>query len=371
MRVVFACAGTGGHINPAIAMANLIKKNEESEIIFIGTENGLENKLVKNAGYEILHIRTGKILRELTLKNITALINAYKGIFDAKKILKEFKPDMVIGTGGYICGPVMKAAQSLKIPYILHESNAFPGVSVKLLAKNAKAVMVGFEDARGRLNSKANIVYTGTPAKFSEEDILNLDRNKCLEELNLNNIDKKIILVTCGSQGAKKVNEVVLSMIKKYQNPNLYFILVTGDKNYDDVLSLKKQAEEEIGHSLDEYIRLEKFVFDMAKMYKVAQLCITRAGAMTISELSLSHRASILIPLPTAAENHQFFNAKVLEQVDAARIIEQKDLTEEKLNNTVNEILSQDGIAEKMGENAKKVIVKDVDKKIYDCIKAK
>ena len=169
----------------------------------------------------------------------------------------------------------------------------------------------------------------------------------------------------------KKVNEVVLSMIKKYQNPNLYFILVTGDKNYDDVLSLKKQAEEEIGHSLDEYIRLEKFVFDMAKMYKVAQLCITRAGAMTISELSLSHRASILIPLPTAAENHQFFNAKVLEQVDAARIIEQKDLTEEKLNDTVNEILSQDGIAEKMGENAKKVIVKDVDKKIYDCIKAK
>ena len=173
MRVVFACAGTGGHINPAIAMANLIlKKENDSQILFIGTETGLENKLVENAGYKISHIRTGKILRELTLKNITALINAYKGIGDAKTILKEFKPDIVIGTGGYICGPVMKAAKKLKIPYYLHESNAFPGVSVKLLAKDAKCVMVGFEDTKARLNSKAKVVYTGTPAKFTEEDIL-------------------------------------------------------------------------------------------------------------------------------------------------------------------------------------------------------
>lgn len=209
MRVVFACAGTGGHINPAIAMANLIMKKEpDSSILFIGTKTGLENKLVENVGYEIRHIRTGKIRREFTLENINELVNAYKGISDAKKILKEFAPELVIGTGGYICGSVMKAAKKLKIPYILHESNAFPGVSVKLLASKAKCVMLGFEDAKGRLSSKAKTVYTGTPAKFSEEDIQKLDRNECLKEANIENNSKKIVLITCGSQGAKKVNEV-------------------------------------------------------------------------------------------------------------------------------------------------------------------
>jgi UDP-N-acetylglucosamine--N-acetylmuramyl-(pentapeptide) pyrophosphoryl-undecaprenol N-acetylglucosamine transferase len=361
MKVVFACAGTGGHINPAIAMANIIMKNEpDSQVLFIGTETGLENKLVANAGYEIKHIRTGKIIRELTLKNFSQMIHAIQGIGDAKKLLKEFAPDIIIGTGGYICGPVMKAAVKLKIPYYLHESNAFPGVSVKLLAKNAKAVMVGFEDAKQRLNPKANVVYTGTPAKFSEEDIINLDKEACLKEVGLENINKKIVLVTCGSQGAKRINEVLLDMVKEYQDENTYYILVTGDKNYDEVLKLKEDIEKEIGKSLDEYIKLEKFIFNMDKMYKVADMCITRAGAMTISELSLAHKPSILIPLPTAAENHQFFNAKVLADVDAAILIEQKDLTTKSLNDAVKQIIDGNNI-EKMIANSSKVIVKYYD----------
>ena len=371
MKVVFACAGTGGHINPAIAMANIIMKNEpDSQVLFVGTETGLENKLVANAGYEIRHIRTGKIIRELTLKNFSQMIHAIQGIGDAKKLLKEFAPDIIIGTGGYICGPVMKAAVKLKIPYYLHESNAFPGVSVKLLAKNAKAVMVGFEDAKQRLNPKANVVYTGTPAKFSEEDIINLDKEACLKEVGLENVNKKIVLVTCGSQGAKKINEVLLDMVKEYQDENTYYILVTGDKNYDEVLKLKEDIEKEIGKSLDEYIKLEKFIFNMDKMYKVADMCITRAGAMTISELSLAHKPSILIPLPTAAENHQFFNAKVLADVDAAILIEQKDLTTKTLHDAVKQIIDGDNI-EKMSNNASKVIVKNVEENIYNCIKQK
>ena len=372
MKVIFACAGTGGHINPAIAMAGIILKHEpESNILFIGTENGLENKLVKNAGYEIKHIRTGKILREITLKNIIALINAYMGIFDSKKILKEFKPDLIIGTGGYICGPVMKAAKSLKIPYILHESNAFPGVSVKLLAKDARCVMLGFEDAKKRLTPKANTVYTGTPAKFNEEDIENLNKEECLKKVGLENINRKIILVTCGSQGAKRINEVVLNMIKKYPGDDVYYILVTGDKNYEEVCSIKEKIEEEQKINLDKYIKIEKFIFNMDEMYKISDLCITRAGAMTISELALAHKPSILIPLPTAAENHQFFNAKVLENVGAAKIIEQKDLTEELLNSTVDNIIKDNNELIKMGDNAAKVIVKDVEDKIYNCIKQK
>ena len=228
--------------------------------------------------------------------------------------------------------------------------------------------MVGFEDAKQRLNPKANVVYTGTPAKFSEEDIKKLDKAECLKELGLENINKKIVLVTCGSQGAKRINEVLLDMVKKYQDDKVYYILVTGDKNYDEVLEIKKNIENEIGKSLDEYIKLEKFIFNMDKMYKVADFCITRAGAMTISELSLAHKPSILIPLPTAAENHQFFNAKVLEDVNAAILIEQKDLTIDSLNDAVSKIIEGENV-ELMGENASKVIVKDVEENIYNCIK--
>ncbi len=368
MKVVFACAGTGGHVNPAIAIANIIKKNyTKADILFIGTDTGLENKLVKNAGYEIKHIKTGKIIRAFTFSNIKAVTENFKGIKEAKTILKEFKPDLVIGTGGYICGPVMLAARKYKIPYILHESNAFPGVATKLLAKKATKVMIGFEDARKRLKNRENIVYTGTPAKFSEETFKNLDKVECLEKLNLSNISKKIVLVTCGSQGAIKINEVILNMIKNCLNEKIYIILVTGDKNYDDVILQKEKIEKELNVDLSKYIRIEKFIYNMDEMYKVVDMCVTRAGAMTITELSLAKKPSILIPLPTAAENHQLYNAKVLENVGGAKIIEQKDLTEKLLNDTINEMIKDD-VLTKMSDSLNSVVVRNVEEKIYNCI---
>ena len=367
MRVVFACAGTGGHINPAIAIANMIKEREEnSEFLFIGTEQGLENKLVKQAGYNVVHIRTGKIIRSLTLKNFKEMFNAYRGISDAKRILKNFKPDLVIGTGGYICVPVMFACNSLKIPYLLHESNSYPGVSVKLLSKKSSAVMVGFEDAKNRIKYKNKVVFTGTPAKFSEKTFETLDENKCKEELNLNNINKKIVLVTCGSQGAKKINETLLELIENYQDKDVYYILVTGDKNYDDINIIKNNIEKKINKSLDEYIRLEKFVYDMDKIYKVADLCVTRAGAMTVTELAIAKKKAILIPLPSAAENHQYYNAKILENAGSGKIIEQKDLDFEILHNTIRDMLKSTD--SRYLESMSKVVINDVENRIYKCI---
>lgn len=364
MRVILACAGTGGHINPAIAIANIIKKRyENSEFLFIGTKNGLENKLVNQAGFNIAHIRTGKIIRSLTLKNVKEMYNAYLGISDAKKILKDFKPDLVIGTGGYICVPVMFAAKKLKVPYILHESNSFPGLSVKLFAKNASCVMVGFKEAIDRLKYKENVVYTGSPTKFNKEAYGNLIIDECKKSLNLPNDNRKIVLVTCGSQGALKVNETLLEMLRKYQDENIYYILVTGDKNYTNICSKKQDIEKEVNKNLDKYLKLEKFVFDMDKMYKVADLCITRAGAMTITELQIANKNAILIPLPSAAENHQYYNAKVLENIGLGKILEQKDLNVDTLHNLVLEML-----------NRKNNIVNDieevnVEEKIYECIK--
>lgn len=376
MKVVFACAGTGGHINPAIAIANIIKSREKnSKFLFIGTKDGLENKLVKNAGYEIKHIRTGKLIRSLTLKNFTAIKNTYSGIGDAKKILASFKPDLVIGTGGYICGPVMLAAKKLNIPYMLHESNAFPGVTVKLLAKNATCVMVGFEDAKERLNSKSNVVFTGTPAKFNRKDIDKLNIDECKKDLNLENVKKHIVLVTCGSQGAKRVNEVLLEMIEKYLSENkkdkllnekVFFILVTGDKNYDDISKKLQEIKEKLNIDLSKYIKTEKFVFDMDKMYKVSDLCVTRAGAMTITELLISSKPAILIPLPTAAENHQYYNAKVLEDIGAGKIIEQKNLNAESLYESINEMI--DNLKDINIQKSRIDMIEKSEKNIYECI---
>lgn len=368
MKVIFACAGTGGHINPAIAIANIILKNEpNSEILFIGTKTGLENELVKNAGFYIKHIRTGKLIRSFTFKNIKAVTETYKGIGEAKKIIIDFKPDLVIGTGGYICGPVMLAAKKCKVPYILHESNAFPGISVKLLAKKAASVMVGFSDAKNRLKRKDNVVYTGTPAKFNRDTINNLDKKICKKELGLNNINKKIVFVTGGSQGAIKFNQTVLDMVANNLSDEFFVILVAGPKNYDNVVAKKECIEKEKKIDLANYIKIEKFVFDMPKMYKVADLCVVRAGAMTITELTLAAKPAILIPLPTAAENHQLYNAKVLSDAHAGIIIEQKDLTEEKLLKKINYML-EDKITKIMTDNASKLVINGVDERIYKCI---
>ena len=367
MRVIFACAGTGGHVNPAIAIARIIQKNEkDSEFLFIGTKNGLENKLVKNAGFEIVHIRTGKLLRKLTLKNVKAIFDTYAGIGESIKILKDFKPDLVIGTGGYICGPVILAAEKLEIPYMLHESNAYPGVSVKLLAKKAKYVMLGFEDAKKRLKRQDNLIYTGTPAKFNIDEFDSLKKDESKKEFNIEKINKKIVLVTCGSQGAKKINETFIQMVAKKKSKEYFIVLVTGEATYD---SMRKELDELKIENESEYIKLEKFVFNMDKMYKACDMCITRAGAMTITELALAARPAILVPLPTATENHQYYNAKVLENARAGKIIEQKDLTIDLLDNTINEIICNNDKLREMSANARKMAKLDVEEKIYNCIK--
>ncbi|MEG1990215.1 MAG: undecaprenyldiphospho-muramoylpentapeptide beta-N-acetylglucosaminyltransferase [Clostridia bacterium] len=365
MKVVIACAGTGGHINPGIAIADLImKKFIDSEVIFIGTKTGLENDLIPKAGYKIYSIRTGKLLRKITVENIKAVYNTYVGISDSEKILKGFKPDIVIGTGGYICVPVMLAAKRLHIPYMLHESNAFPGLSVKLLAKYSSCIMVGFKEALTRLNNMSNTVCTGTPSKFDSNDIQKLDIEKCKKDLEINNSDKKIVFITFGSQGAKSLNLLIIKMICEKLDKNILYILVTGKNNYEDVKNLVKNLEKEKGIDLSEFLDLRKFVYNMDKMYKVADLCITRAGALTINELSIALKPAILIPLPYAAENHQLYNAKVLGSIGAGVIIEEKDITVDLLYNEITKILNDK--LSIMTMNFTKLEKQDVQKNIYN-----
>ena len=364
MRVIIACAGSGGHINPGIAIANVIKKNEpDSEILFLGTKTGMENDLVKKAGYNLEHIRAGRLHRRITLQNIKNVSNALFGIKDAKKIITKFKPDVVIGTGGFICLSVMKAAKKKHIPYILHESNAYPGLSVKLVAQDAAKVLTGFEDAKLRLPKGTNAIFTGTPAKFDMDDMMALNKEECRKIIDAGN--KKIVFVTGGSQGAIKFNSVVIDMVKKYRPEDIYFVIAVGKDNYDNAIEYIKDEKD-----IDKYLKIEKFVYEMDKMYKASDLLITRAGAMTVTELSIARRPAILVPLPTAAENHQFFNAKVMENAGAGKVIEENVLNEDLLYDTIKEMIKDEALLETMGDNAAKLYRPNVEQEIYNEIKS-
>ena len=366
MRVIIACAGSGGHINPGIAIANEIQRREpDSKIIFVGTKTGMENDLVKKAGYDLAHIRAGRFHRRLTWYNVRNMANAFLGIFDAEKLMKKFKPDVVIGTGGFICVPVMKAAKKKKTPYILHESNAFPGLSVKLVAKDAKKVLLGFEDTKQRLDEKINTVYTGTPAKFDMNHMMELNKDECKKELGLDKdsiSDRKVIFVTGGSQGAKRFNEVIINMVKEYKPKDLYFVVAVGKDNYEAAQAMLNEED-------SKYIRIEKFIDEMDKMYKASDLLITRAGALTITDLSIVRRPAILVPLPTAAENHQFFNAKAMENAGAGIVLEENILNETVLYDRIKDVIYDSSLLETMGNNAAKLYKPDVEGKIYEEIK--
>ena len=235
MRAIIACAGTGGHINPGIAIANKIKEEEKnSEILFIGTERGLEKDLVPRAGYELRTIDAYGLSTKISIDNLRKMIKTIKGMSQAKRIIKEFKPDVVIGTGGYICGAVISSAYKLKIPTMLHESNSFPGRAVKMLAKKTNTIMVSFEDALGRIPKAENIVLTGTPTRKLKKP-LSLSEKVLLKERYKLNPAKPVVLVFGGSQGAKVINDTIIDLAKLKLNKNYQILLAAGQKQYDVV----------------------------------------------------------------------------------------------------------------------------------------
>lgn len=221
MKVIIAAAGTGGHINPGLAIANKIKEEEkDSEIIFIGTTRGLENDLVPRAGYKLKTIEAYGLSKKISIDNMKKMCETLKATSKARKIIKEFKPDVVIGAGGYICGPVVWAAKKENIPVALHESNAFPGKAVKFLAKKADVVLISFEEARERIHSAKKIVFTGTPVKIQKREFSSEQKSKILNELGLSG-KLPIVLIFGGSQGAQKINEAVIGILKEKLNQKI------------------------------------------------------------------------------------------------------------------------------------------------------
>ena len=367
MKAIIAAAGTGGHINPGIAIANKIKEKEkDSEIIFIGTDRGLENDLVPRAGYELKRIDAHGIQRKINIENLKNLYATFKSIGKAKEILQEFKPDVIIGTGGYICVPTVIAARKLNIPVVLHESNAFPGVAVRLFKKKANKILVGFEDAKKRLENGKNVIVTGNPIKIKKLNLSEVEKNKIKEELGLK-ADKPVVLVFGGSQGAKSINKSFIEIIANKKNKNYQIIWAAGPNQYDDI----KAKLEEVNINIEkiENVKILPYIYNMEEVMNACDLVVCRSGAMTITEISIVGKPAIFIPFPFATENHQEYNARVLVNAGAAKIILDKDLNSEILENTIEEIITNKEILTQMGLNAEKVAVQKVEEKIYEEIK--
>ena len=364
MKAIIAAAGTGGHINPALAIANKIKQEEpNSEIIFVGTDRGLENDLIPRAGYELKRIEAYGFNRKISLDNVKKMYKTFKSIGQAKKIIQDFKPDIMIGTGGYICLPVALAASKLNVPIVLHESNAFPGVAIKMLSKKASAILVGFEDAKKRIKNAENVVVVGNPSKVKEISFTNSQKEKILKEIGLTDIEKPIVLVFGGSQGAQKINESFINIISKKVNEKYQIIWATGPNQYEII----KTKLQNLNINIDNIpnVKILPYIYNMEEVMNCVDLVVSRSGAMTITEISIVGKPSIFIPFPYATENHQEYNAKVLEKVGAAKIILDADLDFNILNSTINEIISDKEKMCRMSENAHAVEIKNVEDKIY------
>ncbi len=367
MKVIIAAAGTAGHINPGLAIANKIKQEDNnSEIIFIGTSRGLENDLVPRAGYELKRIDAYGLSKKISIDNLKKLYKTVRGFSQAKKIIKEFRPDIVIGTGGYICGAVISSAHKLGVPTMLHESNAFPGKAVKMLAKKTNTILVSFEDAISRIKGSLNIVYTGTPVKIAKKEYSFEEKKRIIEELGLN-ISEPIVLAFGGSQGAKRINDAIIKIIEKNLNKNYQMVWATGSKQFDVIK--EELQKNKININNISKIKVLPYIYNMEEIMNIVDVIVARSGAMTITEISNLGKSSILVPLPNVSHNHQFHNAKVLEKIGAAKIILDDEMEENKLNNRIEEIILHKNKIKEMGENALKVSTKDSEEKIYKEIK--
>lgn len=363
MKVIISAAGTGGHINPGIAIANKIKKEQpNSEIIFIGTSRGLETDLVPRAGYELKTLEAYGLKKEISITNLKNIIKTINSTKLAKKYIKEFNPDVVIGTGGYICGPVFAAATANNIPAVLHESNAYPGRAVKMFAKKATKVLVGFEAAKDRLTEAKEVVVTGTPTKVNKIKLTDKRKNELINELNLN-FNLPTVLVFGGSQGARVINEAMIGILKDNLNQNYQFVWATGQKQYDII---KEQLQENnIDINNVKNCKILPYIYNMEEMYALSDLVIARSGAMTITELAIVCKPAIFIPLPSVGANRQEDNARVVEKLGGAKVILNADLNSKILSDMLNELTQNIDNLKDMGGKVNSLEIKNVEDKIY------
>lgn len=360
MKVLISGGGTAGHINPALTIAKFIKqKMSDSEILFVGTKKGLETKLVPREGFEIKLIKVRGFKRKISLDTLVAVKEMFQGFIEARKIIRNFKPDIVIGTGGYVCGPVLFNAAMMKIPTLIHEQNAYPGITNRILSAVVDSIAISFKESKKYFKAaKDKIILTGNPVRA---EMLNNDKEKARHNLGLSP-GKPFILIFGGSRGAERINECTVDMIQNHfsiDDCNLLF--ATGEKQYE---SICKQLESNNSPSL----KVVPYIYDMSDVMNAADLVVCRAGAITISELTAIGIPSIMIPSPFVTANHQEYNARALEEQGAAVVILEKDLSSSILFQQIKDLLKDKEQLAKMARNAKKNGIINAAEKIYSAV---
>jgi UDP-N-acetylglucosamine--N-acetylmuramyl-(pentapeptide) pyrophosphoryl-undecaprenol N-acetylglucosamine transferase len=371
MKILFACGGSGGHINPALGIANSIKaQHKDTEILFAGNPEGMEAKLIPRAGYEFAPIKVQGFPRRLSLENIKRNIQAaallLKSGPTARRIISGFDPDVVVGFGGYVSGPILREAAKMGYPTVTHEANAYPGLTTKFLVKDVDKVLLAVEATKEHLPSDREYTVTGMPIR---QEILFADRAKARDKLGVGG--KLCLLSIGGSLGAAPINEAVADVMKHYRGMGvLHHIHATGAAGKDAFAAML--AERGLDTS-DPALDVREYIHDMADCLAAADLVISRCGMSTLAELECAGKAAILIPSPYLAENHQYHNAMVLANKNAAIVIEEKDLTGEKLRSVIGELIGDRQELENLGKNALSLAVVDANRRIceeiYDLIK--
>jgi len=366
MKILLAGGGTAGHINPALAIAGYIReKRPDTEFLFIGNKDGMEQRLVPQAGFKIESIIISGFKRSFSPKNMLENVKTVKRTFSssnkAKKIISEFKPDICIGTGGYVSGPVIRTAAKMGIPCIIHEQNAFPGVTNKMLAKSVKKVMLAVPDAK-KYFEKADVVITGNPVRG---EILTADKEKSRQLLGLDS--RPVILSFGGSLGARKINEAVADLVARSGKDGRYQHIHAYGSYGEWFPSLVKDKGTDIEKC--DNLDVRPYIDNMSVCMAAADLVICRAGAITLSEIQAMGKPAILIPSPNVAENHQYHNAMALVNRGAAQIIEESQLSGELLMKKADKMLIDPENLDKISENSKKMAIIDANERIYSVVK--
>ena len=372
-KFVVSGGGTGGHIYPAIAIVKMCQEiYPDCDILYIGTEGGMESDLVPREGIAFKGITVAGFKREISLKIFSTIAKAIKGFFQSRAYLKEYKPDLVIGTGGYVSGPVLLAAVTMGIPIMLHEQNVYPGITNRLLSRYAKVSAISWDESRKHLKKPDNAVLTGNPIRA---EITLANREESRKRFGLD--DKlPVILIFGGSQGAARINqEALLAAGDMVKDNKAIVILVTGKAKYQEMVEETKSKGIEYG-ILGENTAVDKpmlllapYIYDMAEALASADLVVCRSGAITLAELTARGIPSILIPHPFVPDNVQEKNARALEAKGAAIVLLDGELSKESLNENVSRLINDPQALSMMKKSAYDIGIRDATQKLSECVK--
>lgn len=362
MKILLSGGGTGGHVYPAIAIANELKKRyKDAEILFVGTSNGIESEIVPKNGYDIKTITVQGFKRKIDIDNIKRGFKLIKGMNDARKIVKDFNPDIVIGTGGYVSGPVLFcAARNKNTVSVIHEQNSFPGVTNKILSTKVTKIITCFDDAKERFPKHAQdkVSLVGNPVR---EELLKISKIEARKNLDIPT-NKKMVLIYGGSGGSKKINDAMSNTINDLIKSDIAFVYATGKRFYYDFISKMGNTK------LKNYQRVVPYLDDMANVLSASDVVVGGAGATSLAEITALGKPSVIIPKAYTAENHQEYNAKSISDNNAGVYILESELTSEKLTDSLYEILLNDDKLKMLESNSLAIGKPNAVKDICDII---